>query len=214
MKIKDITFREDAKVTAVDPGKKTVTYTDTSTNISTTVPDTMAKPTPDGAVAVDTKAVADAGAGEVPKVTVGANVKDLNASESQGDDPENKHYHDWLHSEHSPYSDEAGDEDAVFQKAIHFLHKHGVHPGDIEYHAHHMTKKFLDEIDETHQDLVSQGDHDVGGDASDNYIDQVVDKGYERANRGPSTGSVSTISEKKLKESDELYKWLTIAGIK
>ena len=77
-----------------------------------------------------------------------------------------------------------------------------------------MTKKFLDEIDETHQDLVSQGDHDVGGDASDNYIDQVVDKGYERANRGPSTGSVSTISEKKLKESDELYKWLTIAGIK
>jgi len=214
MKIKDITFREDAKVTAVDPGKKTVTYTDTSTNISTTVPDTMAKPTPDGAVAVDTKAVADAGAGEAPKVTVGANVKDLSTSESQGDevkkvfklhgvpvgevgiDPEASPGNgNWYVKHYASGHDTVGFDNAEEAMA------------ELKYIVkHHM--------EEGHHDLISQGNHDVGGDATDNFIDQVVDKGYERANRGPGTGSVSTISEKKLKESDELYKWLTIAGIK
>jgi hypothetical protein len=54
------------------------------------------------------------------------------------------------------------------------------------------------------QDLVSQGNHDVGGDATDSFIDQVRDKDFERANRNSST----------LGENDELMKWLTIAGIK
>jgi hypothetical protein len=54
------------------------------------------------------------------------------------------------------------------------------------------------------QDLVSQGNHDVGGDATDSFIDQVRDKDFERANRSSST----------LGENDELMKWLTIAGIK
>lgn len=52
-----------------------------------------------------------------------------------------RHFHDWLHSEHSPYSDEAGDDNAIFMKALHFL-KGRVHPGDMEHHAHHMTKMF------------------------------------------------------------------------
>ena len=92
-----------------------------------------------------------------------------------------KHYHTWMHSEHSPHSDEADDEDSVFQKAIHFLSKHGVNPGDIEYHAHHMTKKFLGGMEEGHHDLISQGNHDVGGDATDSFINQVRDKDFERA---------------------------------
>jgi hypothetical protein len=55
------------------------------------------------------------------------------------------------------------------------------------------------------QDLVSQGNHDVGGDATDSFIDQVRDKDFERANRS---------SNSTLGENDELMKWLTIAGIK
>ena len=56
------------------------------------------------------------------------------------------------------------------------------------------------------QDLVSQGNHDVGGDATDSFIDQVRDKDFERDNR---TSNTSTLGE-----NDELMKWLTIAGIK
>lgn len=70
-----------------------------------------------------------------------------------------------------------------------------------------MTKE------ETHHDLMSQGNHDVGGDATDSFIDQVRDREFERKNRSPSDSS-STIGGTKLKESDELMKWLTIAGIK
>jgi hypothetical protein len=65
-------------------------------------------------------------------------------------------------------------------------------------------------MEESHHDLISQGNQDVGGDATDNFIDQVVDKKWEKANRGPTgPGTRSPLSEK-----DELYKWLTIAGIK
>jgi hypothetical protein len=56
------------------------------------------------------------------------------------------------------------------------------------------------------QDLVSQGNHDVGGDPTDSFIDQVRDKDFERDNR---TSNTSTLGE-----NDELMKWLTIAGIK
>jgi hypothetical protein len=61
---------------------------------------------------------------------------------------------------------------------------------------------------EEHQDLISQGNHDVSGDATDRFIDQVRDKDFERKNRNPGGSPV------RLKESDELMKWLTIAGLK
>lgn len=70
------------------------------------------------------------------------------------------------------------------------------------------TKKAMKK--EGHKDTIAQGGGDVGGDATDSFIDQVRDKDYERKNRGSSGAeSKSTLSEK-----DELYKWLTIAGIK
>lgn len=56
------------------------------------------------------------------------------------------------------------------------------------------------------QDLISQGNHDVGGDATDSFIDQVRDKDFERSHRGSTTSTLG--------ENDELMKWLTIAGIK
>ena len=65
-------------------------------------------------------------------------------------------------------------------------------------------------MEETHHDTVASGNQDVGGDATDNFINQVRDKGFERANRNsPAQGTRSP-----LPESDELMKWLTIAGIK
>ena len=80
-----------------------------------------------------------------------------------------------------------------------------------------MTKHHHGGIDdrdlgEVHHDLISQGNHDVGGDATDNFIDQVRDKGFERASRG-GEGRKSPMTGK-LRETDELMKWLTIAGIK
>jgi len=200
---------------------------------------------------------------EVPKTTTGSQIAlktvDQATSEAAGEDehPGHKHYNDWMNSEYAPHDSDSGDDKAVFNKALHFLHARGVHPGDMEYHAHHMTKKFhggdIDEVQspfpsrnpgtpaaadaaaqasapqqphqsvmpsrnqptqEGHKDLISQGNKDVGGDATDRFINQVRDKGFERANRGPASSSASTIGGKKLKESDELYKWLTIAGLK
>jgi hypothetical protein len=63
-------------------------------------------------------------------------------------------------------------------------------------------------------DTVASGNTPVGGDATDNFRDEVIDKEFDAANRNnPAQGTRSPISEK-LKESDELMKWLTIAGIK
>ena len=59
------------------------------------------------------------------------------------------------------------------------------------------------------QDTIASGNHDVGGDASDRFNQEIVGD-FDRAQRGPrSQGTRSS-----LPESDELMKWLTIAGIK
>jgi len=59
------------------------------------------------------------------------------------------------------------------------------------------------------QDTIASGDHDVGGDATDSFNQEIVGK-FDRAQHGArSQGTRST-----LPESDELMKWLTIAGIK
>ena len=54
-------------------------------------------------------------------------------------------------------------------------------------------------------------------DRTDDYINDIVDKRFERGARGSmsskTSGSFGPVSGK-LQESDELYKWLTIAGIK
>jgi hypothetical protein len=76
---------------------------------------------------------------------------------------------------------------------------------------------------EGHRDLISQGDEDVGGDPTGGagykrgFINDIVDKDFERKNRSPGAdGQASPINkrEKRLPESDELMKWLTIAGVK
>jgi hypothetical protein len=63
---------------------------------------------------------------------------------------------------------------------------------------------------EGHRDLIRQGNADVGGDATDRFIQQIKDTEFEKANKqGGGSGSRSPLSEK-----DELMKWLTIAGIR
>jgi hypothetical protein len=66
---------------------------------------------------------------------------------------------------------------------------------------------------ETDPDLIGSGHNiDVGGDATDRYIDQVRDKGFERSQRGGREGLAGR--SKHLGENDELAKMLTIAGLK
>ena len=55
---------------------------------------------------------------------------------------------------------------------------------------------------EAHKDTIAQGGGTIGGDPTDRYLSQIIDKKFTKAQR-------STLSE-----NDELYKWLTIAGIK
>ena len=65
---------------------------------------------------------------------------------------------------------------------------------------------------ETDPDLIGSGHNiDVGGDATDSFIDQVRDKGFERAQRGGREGFAGRT---KMSENDELMKMLTIAGLK
>lgn len=61
---------------------------------------------------------------------------------------------------------------------------------------------------EDHKDTIAQGGGAIGGDKTDRYLDQIRDKKFTNAQRN-STGQRSPLGE-----NDELYKWLTIAGIK
>jgi len=70
--------------------------------------------------------------------------------------------------------------------------------------------------EELEDDDLVDSNNEIGGDPTDNFIDGIIDKRFERGARGSmsskQTGSFGPVSG--LKESDELYKWLTIAGIK
>jgi hypothetical protein len=153
--------------------------------------------------------------GAVPPIGPGGVASNTNVKE-QSSDESDKHYDDWMNSEHAPHDDEAGDDNLVIGKAMHFL-RGRVHPQHMEQHAHHMADRFQSDTgdqgeitDGHHDDLISQGNQDVGGDATDDFIDQVRDKGFEKAARH-GDGSMSTLSE-----SDRvlLDKMLTIAGLR
>ena len=65
---------------------------------------------------------------------------------------------------------------------------------------------------ETDDDLIGSGHNiDIGGDPTDDFIDQVVDKDFERAQRGREGLAGRS---KRLGENDELAKMLTIAGLR
>ena len=257
MKIKDIVMREEDEMKIKAVSGNDVTLDQGGQEIKTTT-DALT-PSADKPGSFTMKPA------DPNQMKPGASVTSAETPESMGDEeshnshPGHKHYDDWMNSEYAPYDDDSGDENKVFRKALHFLAGRE-HPGNMEYHAHHMTNKFHgggDDMDEEssvfpsrnpgtpaaadaaaqanapakpvqsvypsrntqegHHDLISQGNHDVGGDATDSFINQVRDREFERKNRTPGSSATSPMTKvkpAKLPESDELMKWLTIAGIK
>lgn len=197
MKIKEIVSEAGEVTLKPQPGAQEIVAPD----------GTVAGVAKDPAAAQQVKSLADAG-----KLTLGGGQGEQPASEEVDEEehPGHVHYNDWMNSEYAPHDDDSGDSNKVFHKAIHFLHAKGVHPGDIEFHAHHMAHKFHGMEEEREEaDTIEQGAHgDIGGDGTDEFINDVRDKGFERSSRGHD-GSMSPLSE-----SDPLYKMLTIAGLK
>jgi hypothetical protein len=78
--------------------------------------------------------------------------------------------------------------------------------------AERLAKWKAGQQTEEHNDLISQGNQDVGGDGTDQFINDVKDSEFEKANS--ISGTDSTIGS--MHESDEqlLDKMLTIAGIR
>jgi hypothetical protein len=77
------------------------------------------------------------------------------------------------------------------------------------------TLEAQDEEDAEEDDLIGSGeDGDIGDDATDSFINQVVDREYERSSRGSISPRGGQAVRNVLPEGDELYKWLTIAGLK
>jgi hypothetical protein len=88
--------------------------------------------------------------------------------------------------------------------------KEGMSPEYLKTHG--MLDRALDYMgleEEPDEDLISQGNHDVGGDPTDDFIDSVRDKGFEKAARHHN-GTMSPLSE----DDILLQKMLTIAGLK
>jgi len=72
------------------------------------------------------------------------------------------------------------------------------------------AQELLSNMQETHHDTIDSGNHAVGGDATDNFINDVRDKDYERAQRS-HVGNNSVISEA---DNRLLNQMLTIAGLR
>jgi hypothetical protein len=183
MKIKDILGEDDGapmKVKSISGDE--VDIDQGGTDIKAKVSDLIANPDKPGEFQM--KPPPTSGQGSVqPGATVTTTSEEYEGDPDE-DHPSHRHFKNWIHSEHSPFSDEAGDHNAVFMKALGYLKDYAPHDlANHEFHAHHMAKMFHGghEFDESHDDLISQGNQDVGGDATDNYINQVRDRDFERA---------------------------------
>jgi hypothetical protein len=77
-------------------------------------------------------------------------------------------------------------------------------PGALQKGIDRIKSAFQEE----HKDTIAQGGGDIGGDATDDFINDITDQKFTRAQRDGSG------RQSKLSENDELMKWLTIAGIK
>jgi hypothetical protein len=64
------------------------------------------------------------------------------------------------------------------------------------------------------EDLINQYNRDIGGDKTDGYINDVIDKKWERTARSGAMAGKNSGTRSTLPESDELSKWLTIAGLR
>jgi len=198
MKIKDIVIREDGVTVAGISGDKAKLSTGQEIDAKTLTPDPQ-----------------HPGQFKMPEMDPNAikpgAVVSTDSQTSEDYEEEGAHqigYHSWVsHPDFAPH--EHDDEDTAFHKAINFLIGK-VHPADMEYHAHHLTKQHQHgtELDEIHHDTIASGNHSVGGDPTDDFINDVRDKDYERAQR-QHTGTNSVIGENKALED-----MLRIAGLR
>jgi Cu/Ag efflux protein CusF len=238
MKISDITseFNEDnsfGKISNIDPANKKITV-DKPDGSKMDLPSTaiMPDPTKPGQATVD------------PSATIGqlktGEMVNTPTQEEMGDDDHNKIIVN--HKEVDPRSleidgvdhhDRGDYADAYFSHAT-FMDGTPLSDAELDHltnergdivnmmandsfsdYASDAYDRYKDsQYDEAHKDTIAQGGGDVGGDATDSFISQIKDKGFERKNRSATGDSASPFSGKKLKEDDELSKWLTIAGIK
>jgi hypothetical protein len=117
-------------------------------------------------------------------------------SDTSVTESENDYYDDWINSEYAPQDDESGDDRAVMRKAISYCIDHDVDPTEIEEVATGLVNKFHGGQDDTNPDAHG----DIGGDPTDDFINDVVDQDAEKA-----AGVM---------EDAELARWLNIAGLK
>ena len=76
------------------------------------------------------------------------------------------------------------------------------------------TAKFTAETQEEDDTIESEKNQDIGGDPTDEFIDDVVDHSWERSSRSYNMNGKVSGSRGILPENDELSKWLTIAGLR
>lgn len=133
-------------------------------------------------------------AGQTISVNTGEPVEDQQMGESHMSEIAAL-YDDWLSSEYAPMDDEAGDDNAVMQKAAAFLDGQ-VDPEKLEDIAVLLTKEY-------HGGDFEESNTDIGGDATDEYIKDVEEP---RSARG--------IREATSADDALLEKMRTIAGLR
>jgi hypothetical protein len=242
MKIKDIVIREDdMRIKTVSPDGKTVTVTDPSGNdMQTPAQQIMPDATKPGAFKMaptDPKTMTPGASVSSTDQTTqedGQNplaaqyIAQLTQMMDQATEPWQKaqlaYRKKAVESGQIPRSPQGGAikvlDPVTWEKTTdptmiaRIIGKDGLSPEYLK--KSNMFTRGLDFIgleEEGDEDTIASGNHDVGGDATDNFIKQVQSQNFNRTSRPSSTTSPLTVPAK-LKETDELYKWLTIAGIK
>lgn len=160
MKIKDILGEAGAVATIKDykPGQS-LSFTDQEGSTMTTIdlkknpmavkPDAQGKltydPTPDSQAAVP-------GQSQAPEIKPGAQINiDTATTEGSGSKMEEL-FSDWMSSEYAPYNDDAGDDAAVFIKALNFVADRMDNRSDSESYAYKLANMFHGD-DETYNDF-------------------------------------------------------------
>jgi hypothetical protein len=233
MKIRDILdILEDGPIQTATVDKaqgNSLSVKDAAGNIINTSPDqikmgpdgkptiTVPKVTPGQQINIQTATSEEQGDG-APEQTIIVNHKQIDPSSIEVDYDRNDHKMVWINdAKFADGSDLSMDELDELKHNEHALALASEQVLDQMIDAGDQYRDAIahgDFQEEGHKDTIAQGGGNVGGDATDRFIDQVKDKGFERANRGQDQNAVSPVGGRKLREDDELMKWLTIAGIK
>jgi hypothetical protein len=205
MKIKDILGEADT-ILNVDPAKGLVTYGDSATGISHTVPQTMLQQNQDGTVNVNTQAVAattNPNAATQPQFKTGTQIKPASPGATMSSNPTNSDV--GLGEELEDDEDTSPRTQMIYKLAQEL----GWDVSHLELLKDHELEELCDEhgLSEMHHDSVEDPmSSDIGGDPTDNFIRDVEVK--------PHVDGSYQYEAKTFGAKDELAHWLHIAGIK